>query len=310
VIPRIGITQGDPSGIGAEIIQRALAETPYRARATIFADASLVVEGARVVPVTRLADDDRRPGRPSPAGGAAQVAYLEAAVKAIHAREIDALVTAPISKAQVAAAGFPFPGHTEFLAERLGAHEHAMMMAGPRLRVVLATIHVALADVPRLLTVDRVARAVWLAGQALARDLGLAAPRLGVVGLNPHAGEQGIFGREELDVIAPGIAAGRARLEAAGIHATIGGPLVPDVAFREAAHGAWDGLVAMYHDQGLIPVKLLDFDDTVNVTLGLPIVRTSPDHGVAYDIAGTGRARHASFARALALADEMTRRRV
>lgn len=317
---RLGVTIGDPSGIGPEIVRRALAEAPasLRARVTVFGDAGVLARapgggdlaGVTVVAVTSLATADAAPGAPTAAGGAAQVAYLEAAVRAAQAGEIDALVTAPISKTQARAAGFAFPGHTEYLAERLGAAEHAMLFAGPRLRVVLATIHLAIADVPRGLTAAGVARAIALGGVACARDLGVARPRIGVVGLNPHAGEGGLFGGEERDVIVPGIAGGRARLAAAGVAAEVIGPLVPDAAFRAAVTDSrWDLLVAMYHDQGLIPVKLIDFEDAVNVTLGLPIVRTSPDHGVAYDIAGTGQARHRSFAAALALADSMAGRR-
>jgi 4-hydroxythreonine-4-phosphate dehydrogenase len=178
-----------------------------------------------------------------------------------------------------------------------------MMFAGPKLKVVLATVHVALADVPARLSVDAIADAVGLGAEALVRDFGVAAPRVGVVGLNPHAGEGGLFGREELDVIGPAIA----RCRDAGVDAR--GPLVPDAAFRAAVGGSCDVLVAMYHDQALIPVKLIDFEQAVNVTLGLPIVRTSPDHGVAYDIAGQGVARPHSFTAALRLAADMLDRR-
>ncbi len=303
---RIGITLGDPSGIGPEIVAAALRARPdLAAEAVVFGDPAL--SGAPgLIPVTRLAPNDRVPGRPTPAGGAAQVAYLEAAIAAALAREIDALVTAPISKTQAQAAGLAFPGHTELLAARLHAPEHAMMFHGPRLKIVLATIHASLADVPRLVTPQAVARAAFLGVQAMVRDFGVTAPRVGVLGLNPHAGEGGLFGREEQDAIRPGMAAARARIAAAGLHATLHGPLVPDAAYR----GGYDLYVAMYHDQGLIPVKLLDFEAAVNVTLGLPLPRTSPDHGVAYDIAGTGRARPESFGAALALAAEITRRRI
>ncbi|HKA91243.1 MAG TPA: 4-hydroxythreonine-4-phosphate dehydrogenase PdxA [Haliangiales bacterium] len=303
---RIGITLGDPSGIGPEIVAAALAARPdLAASAVVFGDPALSdAPGLRAI--TRLAPDDRIPGRPTLAGGAAQVAYLEAAIAAARAGQIDALVTAPISKTQAQAAGLVFPGHTELLAARLGAPEHAMMFHGPRLKVVLATIHAPLADVPRLVTPEAVARAAFLGAQAMARDFGVPRPRVGVLGLNPHAGEGGLFGREERDAIVPGIAAARDRLAGAGLDATLHGPLVPDAAYR----GDYDLYVAMYHDQGLIPVKLLDFEAAVNVTLGLPLPRTSPDHGVAYDIAGTGRARPESFAAALALAADIVRRRI
>jgi 4-hydroxythreonine-4-phosphate dehydrogenase len=323
---RIGVTLGDPSGIGPEIVARALAARPELAASVrAFGDAAQLADlppVSETVVASRLRPEDRTAGRPSPAGGAAQVAYLEAAVAAARAGEIQALVTAPISKAQARAAGFGFPGHTEFLAERLGAPgrplEHAMMFAGPTLRVALATIHIPLAEVARRLAPADIARAGALLAQALARDFGVPAPRIGVLGLNPHAGEggmmmvagaDGMVGDEEERIVVPGIAAARARAPFASFQ----GPLVPDAAFRTATKRppehppehppkhAYDGFVALYHDQGLIPVKLVDFERAVNVTLGLPIVRTSPDHGVAYDIAGTGTARHESFLAALDL---------
>jgi 4-hydroxythreonine-4-phosphate dehydrogenase len=180
-----------------------------------------------------------------------------------------------------------------------------MMFAGLKLHVVLATVHVPLAQVPARLTRDGVAAIIELFAASLRRDLGYAQPRIGVVGLNPHAGEEGLLGDEERDVIGPAIEQARSTVGSA----VLSGPLVPDAAFRAAATGAHDGLVAMYHDQGLIPVKLLEFEDAVNVTLGLPIVRTSPDHGTAYDIAGQGRARARSMERAVQLAFEIMQRR-
>jgi 4-hydroxythreonine-4-phosphate dehydrogenase len=292
---KIGITLGDPSGIGPEIVRRTLEEAPpaLRDRCIVFGD------------LNDLPAEDRIPGRPSVGGGRAQVAFLEAAVEAARRGAIQALVTAPISKAQCKLAGFSFPGHTEFLAERLlgdAASEVAMLFAGPKLKVVLATIHHALADVPRVLTSEAILRAIRLGAQALVRDFGIPTPRIGVLGLNPHAGEGGIFGAEEARVIAPAIAAARQSLPDGCV---VEGPLVPDAAFRRP----YDLFVAMYHDQGLIPVKLVDFDLSVNVTLGLPIVRTSPDHGVAYDIAGKGLARHESLAAALTLAADLMVRR-
>jgi 4-hydroxythreonine-4-phosphate dehydrogenase len=210
-------------------------------------------------------------------------------------------VTAPISKTWARRAGFAFPGHTEMLAARFGVPDVVMMFAGPKMRVALATVHVPLADVARTLTTARIAKTIGLLAASLVRDFGIAAPRIGVVGLNPHAGEGGMLGLEDRDVIAPALAA------LATLH--VFGPLVPDAAFRDHLHGRYDALVAMYHDQGLIPVKLVDFDEAVNVTLGLPIVRTSPDHGTAYDIAGKGVARSISMERALALAVSMIDRR-
>jgi 4-hydroxythreonine-4-phosphate dehydrogenase len=253
--------------------------------------------------VIDIGEPSATPGTPDDTTGALQVAYIEAAIAAARAGELAGLVTAPISKTWARAGGLAFPGHTELLAERFGGVPVAMMFAGPSLKVVLATVHVPLVEVARVLTVERIVGVAGLLAAALIRDFGIAAPRLGVVGLNPHAGEGGMLGTEDRDVIAPAIEALRAR----GL--AVDGPLVPDAAFRDAAAGRWAGVVAMYHDQALIPVKLVDFERAVNVTLGLPIVRNSPDHGTAYDLAGTGRARPTSFAAALALAAELVDRR-
>jgi 4-hydroxythreonine-4-phosphate dehydrogenase len=308
----IGITLGDPSGIGPEIVAAALSAAPaaWCSRVVVFGDRAPLERGARaagvVVPEVEVVGEgvgDRAvAGAPDDASAAAQVGYLEAALAAAARGELAALVTAPISKTWARRAGFAFPGHTELLAARLGARDVAMMFAGPRLKVALTTAHVPLAEVPRVLTTARVRATVELVAASLVRDFGVARARIGVVGLNPHAGEGGLLGRDELDIIAPALAMPCG-------DATLLGPLVPDAAFRDHVHGKYDALVAMYHDQGLIPVKLVDFDDSVNVTLGLPIVRTSPDHGTAYDIAGRGIARPTSMQRALALAVEMAARR-
>ncbi|HVV53315.1 MAG TPA: 4-hydroxythreonine-4-phosphate dehydrogenase PdxA [Polyangia bacterium] len=307
----IAISLGDPAGIGPEIVARALAERPD-AEVVVFGDAGVLARAAeaagvappraRVVAATHLAPGEVTPGKPNDASGRAQLAYLTAAVDAALAGEVSALVTAPISKEWIARAGFRFPGHTEYLAARAGVSEFAMMLAGPRLRVTVATTHVPLQEVPRLLTVEGIASAIWLTADGLSRRFGIAAPRVAVAGLNPHAGEAGRFGDEEARLVRPAIDRARARLAAAGSTATVDGPLVPDSVFRQAAGGAYDAVVALYHDQGLIPLKLLHFDDGVNLTLGLPFVRTSPDHGTAYDIAGSGRARPHSFLAALDLA--------
>jgi 4-hydroxythreonine-4-phosphate dehydrogenase len=326
-ITRLGITLGDPAGIGPEIVAAALAALgeEARARVVIYGDREPLERGARAVGVSLPAGlvvvgdgagAAAVPGRPDERSGAAQVGYLEAAVAAAARGELAAIATAPISKTWAKRAGFAFPGHTEMLAARLGAPHVVMMFAGPRLKVALATVHVPLADVPRVLTTASLRRTIELVAAALVRDFRIAAPRLGVVGLNPHAGEGGLLGDDEARVIAPalsplidlraasGAAARSTSADLAGV--TLHGPLVPDAAFRDALHGRYDALVAMYHDQGLIPVKLVDFDDAVNVTLGLPIVRTSPDHGTAYDIAGRGVARAGSMQRAIELAFAMT----
>ena len=318
-IPRLGISLGDPTGIGPEVVVRALATRPHCA-VTVFGDEAVLARaakltgvawpaGATVVPVTRLDPTSIPPGKPSQVAGAAQVAYLEAATTAVLSGQTAGLVTAPISKEWAGRAGFAFPGHTEYLAARAGIADFAMMLAGPRLRVTVVTGHIALSEVPGALSVDGIARTTLLTARALRRDFGIARPRVAVAGLNPHAGEAARFGDEEPRLVAPAIARARERLAAEGSEAEVSGPHVPDVVFRRAAAGEFDGVVALYHDQGLIPIKLLHFDDAVNVTLGLPFVRTSPDHGTAYDIAGTGQARPDSFGAALDLAMHMAHTR-
>jgi 4-hydroxythreonine-4-phosphate dehydrogenase len=308
----IAISLGDPAGIGPEVVVRALAVRPER-RVLVFGDPIVLAAAAERARVPRVAPESLRvvtalpphavvPGRPNDASAQAQLAYLEAATDAVLRGEARALVTAPISKEWIARAGFTFPGHTEYLAARAGVAEFAMMLAGPALRVVVATTHLALRDVPAALTPAGIASTIVLTAEALARRFRIAAPRVAVAGLNPHAGEAGRFGDEEQRLVQPAIDLARARLAEAGIDAAVTGPHVPDVVFRQAAGGAFDAVVALYHDQGLIPVKLLHFDEAVNVTLGLPFPRTSPDHGTAYDIAGTGKARPESFLAALDLA--------
>jgi 4-hydroxythreonine-4-phosphate dehydrogenase len=311
-VTQIGITLGDPTGIGPEIVAATLAAVPdaVRRRLVVFGDRAPLERGARAMGVALPAaltirgagqGDGAVAGAPDERAGAAQVGYLEDAVAAAARGALAAIVTAPISKTWARRAGFAFPGHTEMLAHRLGAPTVVMMFVGPRLKVALATVHVALADVARTLTTAGLRATIALVAEALARDFAISAPRIGVVGLNPHAGEGGLLGREDAEVIAPALAALPP--------ATLIGPLVPDAAFRDLLAGRYDAAIAMYHDQGLIPVKLIDFDEAVNVTLGLPIVRTSPDHGTAYDIAGAGRARPISMQRALAVAIEMLARR-
>ncbi len=312
----IAISLGDPAGIGPEIVARALAERPD-ANVIVFGDEGVLARAATAAgvvappstsirPVTALGPDEVTPGHPNDASGRAQLAYLTAATDAALAGEVAGLVTAPISKEWIARAGFAFPGHTEYLASRAGVGEFAMMLAGPSLRVTVATTHIPLRDVPRLLTADGIASAIWLTAQALIRNFGIAHPRVAVAGLNPHAGEAGRFGDEEERLVRPGIEMARKRISEIGLTAELSGPLVPDSVFRQAARGQFDAVVALYHDQGLIPLKLLHFDEGVNLTLGLPFVRTSPDHGTAYDIAGTGQARAVSFLAALDLAARLT----
>ena len=294
----IGVTLGDPTGIGPEIVAAAIRAVPreWRDRLIVYGDDLAGVGDLGVRLVGAGPGRSAIPGRPDETSGAAQIGYLEAALAAANRGELDAIVTAPISKTWAKRAGFAFPGHTEMLGARLGAKDVVMMFAGPRFKVALATIHLPLARVAAALTTAGIRRTIELLRESLIRDFGIAAPRIGVVGLNPHAGEGGLLGTEDDEIIAPAVGACK-------------GPLVPDVAFRDALDGKYDALVAMYHDQGLIPVKLVDFDEAVNVTLGLPIVRTSPDHGTAYDIAGKGLARSISMQRALELAVAMVERR-
>ncbi len=278
----------------------------------VFGDASFRLDGFESVErlrqrparptlcsVSRLAAKDRRPGRPTPAGGKAQLRYIEEAVDAARGGLVDALCTAPVSKEQIARTGVDFVGHTELLAERFGA-EVLMLMAGPRLKVALATNHVAIAELPKLLRAEKLAAQLKLLSRELQPML-KRRPRIAVCGLNPHAGDGGLFGTEEQRIIAPAIA--KARSAGVDCH----GPFAADGLFARAGLGklGFDAVLAMFHDQGLVAAKALDFQRTVNVTLGLPVPRTSPDHGVAYEIAGRGKADATPMAEALLWAAEM-----
>jgi 4-hydroxythreonine-4-phosphate dehydrogenase len=252
------------------------------------------------VAVTRLPAKDRRPGKPTLAGGRAQYAYFRSAIDAAKAGWIDAICTAPVSKEQISRAGIPFMGHTEVLAEAFG-REVLMLMDGPRVRVALATNHLPLSKVPGALSVEKLAAQLRLLSDSLRPALGRA-PKLGVCGLNPHAGEGGLLGVEEVEVIGPAIA----RARRAGVR--VEGPVPADGLFAKADRMPYDAVLAMYHDQGLVAAKALDFELTTNVTLGLPIPRTSPDHGTAYDIAGKSLASSAPMAEALFKAAAMVAR--
>jgi 4-hydroxythreonine-4-phosphate dehydrogenase len=317
--PVIGISLGDPAGIGPEIVVRALAARPHT-RVKVYGDPRVLevtaarlglppISPERLRPVLARTVDQIVPGRPNLVTAHAQLDALAAATDDALAGAIGALCTAPISKDWIARAGFAFPGHTEYLAHRAGTDDFAMMLAGPHLRVVLATTHLALGDVPKRLTSAAIARAAVLAARALVEDFGIGRARVAVAALNPHAGEAGRFGDEEARIVQPGIQAARIRLGRERLPAEISGPFPPDAVFRQAADGKFDAVVALYHDQGLIPIKLLDFDEGVNVTLGLPFIRTSPDHGTAYGIAGTGRANPGSFLAALDLASRLLGKR-
>ena len=288
--PRIGITLGDPRGIGPEIIQKAIASKSVRAacRPVLFGHAEFF--------------DWKKTKKLSPEDcGRLSGLYIEQAFAAWKRREIDAIVTAPISKAHLHAAGYPYPGHTEFLAALAGNPPVRMMMAGPSLKIVLVTIHEAMTKVPKLLTAKRILETIHITDEALKTRFGIKAPRLAVAGLNPHAGENGLFGSEEKKIIAPAIEAARK------LGMKVFGPLASDTVFNRTVKDEFDAVVWRYHDQGLIPVKLLHFDEGVNVTLGLPFARTSPDHGTAFDIAGKNKADPTSMAAAILLASKLTR---
>jgi 4-hydroxythreonine-4-phosphate dehydrogenase len=248
-------------------------------------------------------------GQPSATAAPAIIRWIETAVGLALSGSVSGLVTAPIAKAPLYEAGFGFPGHTEFLGELTaaasyqGARGPIMMLAVDGLRTTLVTVHEPLAKVSALLSVEKIVNAGLVTAQALRRDFGIEAPRLAVAGFNPHAGENGTIGREDADIIAPAVEA----LRAAGVAAA--GPTPADSLFHEAARAKYDAVVCMYHDQALIPVKMLDFWGGVNLSLGLPIIRTSPDHGTAFDIAGRGLARPDSLIAAIRMASEIAQRR-
>jgi 4-phospho-D-threonate 3-dehydrogenase / 4-phospho-D-erythronate 3-dehydrogenase len=334
--PTIGITMGDPTGIGPEIVLKALSDRTLRkqARFVIYGLNELLTYAADTQEIdpfwyrvqhdsdrsTRQILDDvvvldfdefdgliRAPHRPSKASGLASKTFVEEAINDAllppeHPRHLDAIVTAPICKESWTLAGFNWPGHTELLAYRCKVRRHAMMFVSPRLRVALATTHIPLNDIRNALTIGRVFDPIDMGNQAC-RDLGIARPRIAVTGLNPHAGEHGQFGDEEARLIEPAI--GVAREAGIDVH----GPFAADTIFIRAAAGDYDLVVAMYHDQGLIPVKLLGWDKAVNWTLGLPIIRTSPDHGTAFDIAGRNIASEGSMKAAIELARTLAERR-
>lgn len=328
----LALTMGDPAGVGPEIIFKAWnalrgdgaafvvvgdfqsmasasgsgmrlvrrVTSPKEALA-VFADALPVLDQPLRAPVIA--------GQPSPAAASAIIGWIETAVGLALSGAVSGVVTAPIAKAPLYEAGFGFPGHTEFLGELTagapheGARGPIMMLAVEGLRTTLVTVHEPLARVGALLSAERIVHAGLVTAQALRRDFGIAAPRLAVAGFNPHAGEDGTIGREDADIITPAVAA----LRDQGIAAT--GPSPADSLFHPSARDKYDAVVCMYHDQALIPVKMLDFWGGVNVTLGLPIVRTSPDHGTAFDIAGRGLARPDSLIAAIRMAREIAANR-
>ena len=323
--PRIGLTMGDPQGVGPELLVRgvdawqgeaflpvALGDAGLLRRAAEQFAPSLHVEAvlADALPIAPIPHTlycvnlseisaaelkDAQP--PGFRFGREVYRYLVTGIELAMAGQLDGLVTAPLAKTALQAVGIDAPVHTEILAEKSGVGSRfAMMLAGPRLRVTLATVHVPLRKVPEVLTSARIEEVTRLTQEWLTKYFGIALPRIAVAGLNPHAGESGMLGSEEADLIAPAIA----RLKAEGLN--VSGPHAPDTVFHRAYEGDYDAVIAMYHDQGLAPLKLVHFHDGVNLTLGLPFVRTSPDHGTAFDIAWKGECQITSFTAALDMA--------
>lgn len=309
---RIGITLGDINGIGPEVALKAIALNRWPAGVEFICYGPAEILGRQAArlriqpPACHDAEPDPRlrwtPGKITAAAGRAAAAAIRSAVADALACDIDAIVTAPISKEGFHKAGVNFPGHTEMLAELCGTKRFAMMLFGGPLRVVLATRHIPVAEIARQLTAGALREQIELAAESLPW-LGASRARVAVCGLNPHAGEGGDIGREEIETIAPVIHA----LKRKGLR--VSGPHPGDTIFNAAARGDYDAVVAMYHDQGLAPLKLIAFDSGVNVTLGLPIVRTSPDHGTAFDIAGKNKANPASMVEAVRTAIFLARRK-
>lgn len=327
--PLLAVSMGDPVGVGPEVVLKAASVRDLRRRAdvVVVGDPEVMAQAARdalvdAVPVEVVDCDAARSvppdqvavlrasslgavawAHPTAETDAAQGAYVERAHEVVASGAADAIVTAPISKAAMRRAGYRHTAHTELLAALSGGARSVMLLVGPSLKVVPVTTHMALAEVPGALTTEGILRAIEAAHDGLVMYFGQRRPRIAVAALNPHGGEAGLFGDEEARVIAPAVA------EARRGGKDVSGPLPPDTLFQHAVQGAFDVVVGMYHDQVLIPLKLLDFDQAVNVTLGLPVIRTSVDHGTAYDIAGQGVASAQSMMAAIRLGATMARRR-
>ncbi len=325
-MPRIGITMGDPAGIGPEVVLKAVAEEEIRRACipVIIGDAQLLAHTARTLDLQSGYDIVRadepfpehsepviyhlgnitgfiEPGIESGAAGKAAGGYIEAAVELCAAGSIDAVATAPINKRALFLGGYSFPGHTEFFAHLTGAEDYAMAFVAGNLRIVLLSTHVPLSEAIRLVERDRIVRRINLTNRELQR-WGIEKPRVAVAALNPHGAEGGLFGVEEASEIMPAIDACRRD------DINVLGPFSADTVFLRASRGEFDGVIACYHDQAMIPVKCLSFGEAVNVTLGLPFIRTSVDHGTAFDIAGKGLAEHSSMVAAIKLAAELSTR--
>jgi 4-hydroxythreonine-4-phosphate dehydrogenase len=330
VLPVLGITLGDVCGVGPEIVIKALnhKEVYSLCQPVIIGDEMALKKAAQVLktdieivpplwvketrlmpgiislyPVSALTEADLRYGQPTKAVGKAAFDYIKTAVTLALKRKIDGIVTCPVNKAVINEAGISFTGHTELLAELTQTKRYAMLLAGEKLKVVLVTIHVALKEVPKLISQEKILDLIDLTTTFFQEKFGIS-PRLAVAALNPHAGENGLMGREEIEIIEPAIKAAKER------GYDVEGPFPPDTIFYWAKEGNYDVVICMYHDQGLIPFKLLHFRDGVNVTMGLPIIRTSVDHGTAYDIAGKGLADESSLLAAIKMAAEMGRKKL
>jgi 4-hydroxythreonine-4-phosphate dehydrogenase len=300
--PRLAVTLGDPRGIGPEIVRAALA-TPIAAEVTVVGPEDLIAD----LPVSRKVGVGRwEAGSGEGSGDRARMMKagklaghaIEAAARLVREGEVDGVVTAPIEKRACHLAGFTYPGHTEWLGALAGAAEPVMMLASDRLRVVLITTHLPLRDVPVVLTADKIVRVGKVVRDALIQRFGIAAPRLALCALNPHAGEGGLFGDEEERILRP-----------AAAMLDIAGPIPADTVFVRAMRGEFDAVLAPYHDVGMTAIKVASFGEGVNITLGLPYVRTSPDHGTAFDIAGTGTASASSMRKALEMAVALASRK-
>ncbi|HUU50322.1 MAG TPA: 4-hydroxythreonine-4-phosphate dehydrogenase PdxA [Nitrospinota bacterium] len=325
--PIISITMGDPAGIGPEVIIKAL-HTPviYEVSHPLVIGSLSVLENVRkslkirdevffnsikelrdsdfnfskinVLDIEDLQLDNIKQGEISKEGGGASVRYVEKAIEFAIQKDVDAVVTAPISKEAINLAGYKYQGHTEIFAEKTGIKDFAMMLVTDDIKVIHVTLHVSMVDACKLIKKERILRTIYLGYNSM-QDLGIKNPRIGVAGLNPHAGESGIFGDEELKEIIPAVNVAREK----GIN--VAGPVSPDVIFNRAMRGEYDLVVAMYHDQGHIAIKTTSFDEGVNVTVGLPIVRTSVGHGTAFDIVGKDKANPKSLINAIKLASKM-----
>ncbi|MBU2622279.1 MAG: 4-hydroxythreonine-4-phosphate dehydrogenase PdxA [Proteobacteria bacterium] len=321
--PIIGITAGDPAGIGPEIILSALS-TPYiyeLCRPLVIGDMGVLSAAKKcsgsaikfnpvinpcegrfeagsidLISLSKLDFNQKSWGNPTMQTGKAMVKYIKAATGMAINKEISGIVTCPINKKAMQMSGFDYNGHTELIAESTGTKDYVMMLAGDRLRVSLVTIHMPLSRVSESVTTENILKTIRITGEALIERFGIDSPEIAVAGLNPHAGESGIFGNEEENIIRPAIE------KSACEGFRVSGPYPPDTIFYNALKGNYDAVVCMYHDQGLIPFKMIHFTDGVNTTLGIPIIRTSVDHGTAYDIAGKGKADPGSLIAAIKMA--------